>query len=279
MPLGGPTSRCRLNDYTVGNCVVERMSKVSYANAVGSLMYLTVCTRPDIAYAVSVVSRYLTNLGKNHWEAVKWILKYLWGTTNVGLVYGTNHGNHVDVTGFVDSDYAKDPDKEVGIWPYGGCEGSYLAKETLGRVRQEVLKAKTVKSSKGGYEHNAADLPCEYLILYVYKIPYTSDINRDDVFKKQSQDSRRCFDYCLVFPTSFGGFLHLASSMQLVVVVLVAALAPEFVLGFTPLESGQSQLDLQSALLGLQLVSAQVHVESVVVQLESALVHLAIQTI
>nr|GEU84128.1 hypothetical protein [Tanacetum cinerariifolium] len=89
-----------------------------------------------------------------------------------------------------------------------------------------------------------------------------------------SQDSRQCFDYCLVFPTFFGGFLHLASSMQLAVVVFVAALAPEFVLGFALLESGLSQLDLQSAPLGLQLVSAQVFVESVVLQLESALVHL-----
>ncbi|GJR25984.1 retrotransposon protein, putative, ty1-copia subclass [Tanacetum coccineum] len=47
------------------------MSKVSYANAVGSLMYLMACMRPDIAYAVSVVSRCLANPGKNHWEAVK----------------------------------------------------------------------------------------------------------------------------------------------------------------------------------------------------------------
>ncbi|GJW82264.1 hypothetical protein Tco_0146239 [Tanacetum coccineum] len=52
--------------------------------------------------------------------------------------------------------------------------------------------------------------------------------------------SRQCFDYCLVFPTSFGGFLHLASLMQLAVVVLVAALAPELVLGFAPLESSLS---------------------------------------
>nr|GEX05656.1 retrovirus-related Pol polyprotein from transposon TNT 1-94 [Tanacetum cinerariifolium] len=96
---------------TVRDCDVERMSKVSYENAVGSLMYLMVCTRPDIVYAVSVVSRYLVNLGKNHWEAVKWILNYLRGTANVGLVYGKNHGNHVNVTGFVDSDYAKDLDK------------------------------------------------------------------------------------------------------------------------------------------------------------------------
>ncbi|GKA86083.1 hypothetical protein Tco_0807794, partial [Tanacetum coccineum] len=69
-------------------------------------------------------------------------------------------------------------------------------------------------------------------------------------------DSRQCFDYCLVFPTSMGGFLHLASSMQLVVVVLVVlelvlALGPELVLEFAPVELGLSQLDLQSALLGL----------------------------
>nr|GEY43139.1 hypothetical protein [Tanacetum cinerariifolium] len=110
MPLGGHF-KMSLKDCPVKDCDVERMSKVPYANAVGSLMYLMVCMRPDIAYAVSVVSIHLANPGKNHWEAVKWILKYLGGTTNVGLVYGTNRGNHVDVPGFVDSDYAKDPDK------------------------------------------------------------------------------------------------------------------------------------------------------------------------
>ncbi|GKD12999.1 hypothetical protein Tco_1197406 [Tanacetum coccineum] len=68
----------------------------------GSLMYLMVCTRPDIAYAVSIVSRYLANPGKNHWEAVKWILKYLKGTADVGLVYGRDQGKHVDVDGFVE---------------------------------------------------------------------------------------------------------------------------------------------------------------------------------
>ncbi|GKF86134.1 hypothetical protein Tco_0253961, partial [Tanacetum coccineum] len=117
MPLGGHF-KLSLKDCPVRDCDVERMSKVAYANAVGSLMYLMVCTRLDIAYAVSVVSRYLENPSKNHWEAVKWILKYLWGTANVGLVYGTDHGNHVDVTGFVDSDYAKDPDKGRSITGY-----------------------------------------------------------------------------------------------------------------------------------------------------------------
>eukprot|EP00253_Pinus_taeda_P034959 PITA_34959 len=60
---------------------MDYMSKVPYASAVGSLMYAMVCTRPDIAHAVGVVSGYMNNPGKEHWMAVKWILRYLKGTT------------------------------------------------------------------------------------------------------------------------------------------------------------------------------------------------------
>ncbi|GJS62213.1 retrotransposon protein, putative, ty1-copia subclass [Tanacetum coccineum] len=130
MPLGGHF-KLSLKDCPVRDCDVERMSKVSYANTVGSLMYLMVCTRPAIAYAISVVSRYLANPGKNHWEAVKWILKYLRGTANVDLVYGTDRGNHVNITGFVDSDYTKNPDKGRYITSYAflvhGCVVSWKA--------------------------------------------------------------------------------------------------------------------------------------------------------
>nr|GEV37974.1 hypothetical protein [Tanacetum cinerariifolium] len=163
MTFGGHF-KLSLKDCPVRDCDVERMSKVSYANAVGSLMYLMVYTRPDIAYAVSVVSRHLANPGKNHWEAVKWILKYLRGTANVGLVYGTNHGNHVDVTGFVDSDYAKDPDKEAeymalteavkeAIWLWGLLEELGVELNTV----KEVFEAKTVKVLNVSTEHNVAD--------------------------------------------------------------------------------------------------------------------------
>ena len=49
----------------------DHMSKVPYASAIGSLMYVMVCTRPDIAHAVGVVSRFMSRPGKQHWEAVK----------------------------------------------------------------------------------------------------------------------------------------------------------------------------------------------------------------
>nr|GEU33819.1 retrovirus-related Pol polyprotein from transposon TNT 1-94 [Tanacetum cinerariifolium] len=68
---------------------------------------------------------------KNHWEAVKWILKYLKGTADVGLVYGRDQGKHVDVDGFVDADNAKDPDKGRSITGYvfmiHGCVVSWKA--------------------------------------------------------------------------------------------------------------------------------------------------------
>ncbi|KAH9687674.1 hypothetical protein KPL70_014852 [Citrus sinensis] len=66
----------------------QDMASVPYANAVGCLMYAMVLTRPDIAHAVSVVSRYMAQPGEDHWKAVKWILRYLNGTVNWGLMYG-----------------------------------------------------------------------------------------------------------------------------------------------------------------------------------------------
>ena len=49
----------------------EYMPHVSYASAVGSLMYVMVCTRLDLSQAVSMVSRYMHDPGRGHWEAVR----------------------------------------------------------------------------------------------------------------------------------------------------------------------------------------------------------------
>ena len=49
----------------------REMARVPYASAVGSLMYAMLCTRPDICFAVGMVSRYQSNLGPVHWQAVK----------------------------------------------------------------------------------------------------------------------------------------------------------------------------------------------------------------
>ena len=83
------------------------MSKTPYSLAVGSLMYAMVCTRPDIAHAVGVVSRYMNNPDKEHWKAVQWILRYLRGTTSHGLSFG---GSDTILQGYVDADMAGDKD-------------------------------------------------------------------------------------------------------------------------------------------------------------------------
>ena len=66
----------------------EQMVRISYTSAVGSVMYAMVCSRPNIANAVSLVSRYMFNMGKGHWEELKWLLRYLKCTSNVCLMFG-----------------------------------------------------------------------------------------------------------------------------------------------------------------------------------------------
>ncbi|KAA0062649.1 gag/pol protein [Cucumis melo var. makuwa] len=86
---------------------VEDMRKISYASAVGSLMYAMLCTRPNICYSVGMVSRYQSNLGRDHWTIVKNILKYLRRTKDYMLVYGTKD---LILTGYTNSDFQTDKD-------------------------------------------------------------------------------------------------------------------------------------------------------------------------
>ena len=66
----------------------EKMSVIPYASSIGSIMYAMLCTRLDVNLAVSLVGRYQSNPGMEHWTAVKNILKYLKRTKEMFLVYG-----------------------------------------------------------------------------------------------------------------------------------------------------------------------------------------------
>ena len=65
----------------------KKMERVPYASAVGSLMYAMICIRPNICYAVGLVSRFQSNPGEQYWKAVKRILRYLKGTSDYALCY------------------------------------------------------------------------------------------------------------------------------------------------------------------------------------------------
>ena len=70
-------------------------------------MYGMLCTRPDICYSVGIVSRYRSNPGREHWTAVKHILKYLRRMRDYMLVY---HGDDLAPIGYTDSDFQSDAD-------------------------------------------------------------------------------------------------------------------------------------------------------------------------
>lgn len=86
----------------------EGMEKIKfpYREAVGSLLYLSTRSRPDIAYAVGIASRNMENPKKKHVLALKRILKYLSGTLGEGLFY--KFGENVQLTAYSDADYAGD---------------------------------------------------------------------------------------------------------------------------------------------------------------------------
>ncbi|KAK1684531.1 hypothetical protein QYE76_045379 [Lolium multiflorum] len=86
----------------------ERMNKIPYASAVGSIMYAMLCTRPDIAHVVSLTSRYQSDPGMEHWTAVKNILKYLKRTKDMFLCYGGDQ--ELVVTSYTDASWNTDPD-------------------------------------------------------------------------------------------------------------------------------------------------------------------------
>ena len=91
------------------------MSNVPCSSAIGSLMYATMCTRPDICYVVSMVSRYQANPGMKHWRAMKRILRYLKGTVNYSLCY---QGKGLCLVGYSDVDWAGDLDERKSISGY-----------------------------------------------------------------------------------------------------------------------------------------------------------------
>ena len=89
----------------------EYMTCMPYASMVGSLMYVTVCTRLNLLQAVSMISRYMLDLERDHWKAVKWILRYIKGTIDVGLVFKKDVIGMQEHIGYIDSNYAGDLNK------------------------------------------------------------------------------------------------------------------------------------------------------------------------
>jgi hypothetical protein len=90
-----------------------------YASLIGSLMYLAVATRPDIAYMIHRLSAFTANPSKEHMGAAKRVLRYLSGTRNIGITYkGDNDDTKVRFCGWTDADFANDTQDRISISGY-----------------------------------------------------------------------------------------------------------------------------------------------------------------
>ena len=84
-------------------------SEVPYLSAIGALMYLANTTRPDITFVVNLLARYSSAPTRRHRNEIKHILRYLKGTTDIGLFYSVNCSPNL--VGYADAGYLSDPHK------------------------------------------------------------------------------------------------------------------------------------------------------------------------
>ena len=117
VPLN-PSVKLSISQSPTNQADIVRMREVPYASAVGSIMYSMVCCRPDLAFAMSVISRFMSNPGKAHWDVVKGVLRYLNGTVEYGLKFQKAEEDEEPLVGFVDDDFAANLDTRKSITGY-----------------------------------------------------------------------------------------------------------------------------------------------------------------
>jgi hypothetical protein len=83
--------------------------EVPYLSVISALVYLANCTRPDIAFSVNLLARYSSAPTRRHWNGVKNVLRYLRGTTDIGLFYP--RGSNSQLVGYADAGFLSDPHK------------------------------------------------------------------------------------------------------------------------------------------------------------------------
>ena len=108
--------------------------EVPYLSAIGALMYLANCTRPDISFSVNLLARYSSAPTRRHWKGIQHILRYLSGTTDMGLFYSNK--SKEKLLGYADAGYLSDPHKarsQTGyVFNYNGTAISWRSvKQTM----------------------------------------------------------------------------------------------------------------------------------------------------
>jgi hypothetical protein len=89
-----------------------------YSELVGSLLYLSTCTRPDLAQAVGALARYMSKPTVDHWQVAKGVLRFVAGTADHGVTFGSDSSG---LLGFCDADFAGDMDSRRSTTGYAFC--------------------------------------------------------------------------------------------------------------------------------------------------------------
>lgn len=121
----------------------DKPCDVPYQSLIGSLMYLAIATRPDIAHAISYLSQFNSRFSNEHWIAAKRVLRYLKGTKNLGITYSKTNQ---PIIGFADADWAS---CTIDRRSYTG----YIFKYAGAAISWESRKQKTVALSTAEAEY------------------------------------------------------------------------------------------------------------------------------
>lgn len=119
-----------------------------FKEVIGSLIFLAIVSRSDIIFAVSYLSRFLSGFDNEHWSAVKRVLRYLKGTSSLGITYQYNENNFA-LLGYSDADYAADLDTRRSTTGYLFCLSG-------GPITWNSQRQKTVSLSTTEAEYKAA---------------------------------------------------------------------------------------------------------------------------
>ena len=135
------------------------MANFGYANLIGSLMYLAIATRPDIAYAINKLAQFTSAPKPKHWTAVKRVFRYLKGTKNYKLSYGGSHDLLNDELNiYCDADWASDLDRK--------SISGYVITIAGGAVAWSSKKQTTVAPSTPEAEYIAAAHVAKQVLWY-----------------------------------------------------------------------------------------------------------------
>ncbi|AYV86656.1 MAG: hypothetical protein Sylvanvirus5_24 [Sylvanvirus sp.] len=154
------------------------MESKNYRALVGSLLYLTICTRPDIAHAVSVLTRFTSNPGPKHWDAGIRILKYINMTRNIGLVFGDDKESSFKIQSYSDANWGNDIHGQKSIYGFiifiGHSPISWICK------KQNFVALSTCESEYVGISETIREMKWIHNLLRELKIKVETPILHGD---------------------------------------------------------------------------------------------------